>query len=104
MQRERADGEIEPAQAKRRQTENDSERCTYESRGRQGDPERRGEFLEQNSNRKGAGGQQAGVSKRNLPSIAREQHQRERTDAGQKYLAGEIELERRREEWKAEQH
>ena len=103
VQRQRADREVEPAQAQRRQSEDDPEQCSDQGGRRQRDPERRIGFPEQNSDRERARRHQAGVPERNLAGIAGQQHQRERADAGEKYLAGEIELERRRHERERQQ-
>ena len=103
VQRERAHREIEPAQAQRRQAEDDAEQCADQGGRRQRDPERRIGFPEQNPDRERARRHEAGVPERNLPGIAGEQHQRERTDAGEKDLAGEVELERRGHEREGQQ-
>ena len=93
MQRERAHREIEPAQAQRRQAEDDAEQAPTRAARRQRDPERRVGLPEQDADRERAGRHQAGVAERDLAGIAGEQHQRERADAGEEDLAGEIELE-----------
>ena len=74
MQRQRAHREIEPAQTKRRQAEDETEDDAGERRGGQGDPEWRRDLARQDAGGEGAGGDQAGVTKRNLPGIAGEQH------------------------------
>ena len=93
VQSQRADGEIKPAQPQRGQAEDKAEHNAGHRRGRQGDPERRIDLARQDAGGEGAGGDQAGVTERDLPGIAGEQHQRERADRGEKYLAGEIERE-----------
>ena len=103
MQRERADREVEPAQPQRRQAEDHAEQRADQRRRRQRDPERRVDLPEQDADRERAGRQQAGVAERDLAGIAGQQHQRERADAGEKHLAGEIELERRRDERERQQ-
>ena len=55
---------------------------------------------DEDADREGAGGDQAGMAERDLPGIAGQQHQRERADRGEKDLAGEIEREGRRDERK----
>ena len=93
MQRERRDREIEPAQAQRRQPEDDAEQRAGERSRRQRDPERRVEFAEEYPGGEGAGREQAGMAERDLARIAGEQHQRQRADRGEEHLAGEIEIE-----------
>ena len=80
MQRERADRQIEPAQAQRGQAEHDTEQRADQRRRRQRDPERRLHLLEQDADREGAGRQQPGMTERDLAGVAGQQHQRERAD------------------------
>jgi HlyD family secretion protein len=54
--------EIESAQSQRRESEHDAENCAHQRGGRQRDPERRGQFLEQDADRKSPGGQQPGMA------------------------------------------
>jgi hypothetical protein len=103
MQRQCADRQIEPAQAQRRQSEDDTEHAAHERGRRQGDPERRVRFPEQDPDRERAGRHQAGVPERDQAGVAGEQHQGQRTDAGEKNLAGEVELKRRGDEREAKQ-
>ena len=104
VQRQRADRQIQPAQPQRRQAEHDAEQRADERRGRQRDPERGIELLEQDADREGAGRQQPGVAERDLACVAGQQHERERADAGQEHLVGEIEQEGRGQERKCEEH
>ena len=94
MQGERAHRQIKPAQPQRRQPEDNPEQSAHETRRRERHPERRVELTKQDARRERAGRNQSGVAERNLTGIAGEQHQGERADAGEKYLTGEIELER----------
>src|SRR6516162_2943532 len=97
VQRERAHGQIKPAQSQRRQPEDDAEKRSDQRRRGQSHPERRIRLPEKDSDRERARREQAGVAERNLSGIAGQQHEGERADAGKK------DLERRRNQRKREQ-
>ena len=103
MQRQRADGQIEAAQAQRRQAEQDAQQHPDQRSGRQRDPERGMQLLEEDADGEGSGGQQAGVAERHLPGVARQQHEGERADHGEECLRGEIDQERRGDDREGEQ-
>ena len=98
MQSERADREVKSAQPQRGQAEDQSEACAEHARRRQRQPEWRSGFADQNANGVGAGGQEAGGTERNQAGKSGQQHQRERTNAGEQHLVGKIELKRRGDE------
>ena len=58
----------------------------------------------QNSGGESACRDQASMAERDLTRIAGEQHQRQRSDRGEKYLTGEIKQERRCNKWQCHQH
>ncbi|MCZ7566395.1 MAG: hypothetical protein M5U08_23475 [Burkholderiales bacterium] len=98
VQRERRDGEVEPAQAQARQTEDEPERGADQGGGGQRDPERRAELLEQDPGRERTRREEARVAERDLPGVAGQQHQRHRADGGEQHLVREVERERAGEE------
>ena len=88
VQRQRRHREVQAAQAQARQAEDQAEQRADRGGSRQRDPDRRAELLEQDAGGERAGGEQPGVTERDLAGVAGEQHQRHRADRAEQHLVG----------------
>ena len=89
MGRERADREIEPLQAQRRQPDQHAETPPTSGRGKQRHHDRRLDMGDQCRRGESAGSDEAGMAERNLAGRAHQQVERQRADDRDEDLVGD---------------